>query len=429
LAEEKPIPYYRRNLLAFTGDTVFFVLGLSFSDPVTVLPTFARALGASAPLVGLISTLQSGGWLLPQLISANFVASKERKKPYVVWPSLLNRPMYLAVAAVTYFFGATRPALVLLAFYLCQAIFWTCDGLASVPWFDILGKAFPGRQRGRYLGISQVTGGVLAIGAGVLVRRVLDPTAGLPFPQNYSLLFLLTVAFFSLSLMSMSMIKEPIESTHTERASWGRYLPMLAATLRQDRVFRRVVAARLLAGFGGMAIPFYILYGTEGLGLGTGVVGLGLTLQIIGRILGGLLLGFGVEKMGNRFTILGGLGLTSLAPLLALALGALGGSLLDRTLVLYLYPVIFFFMGVWVNTMMWGFTNYVLDIAPPKDRTTYVGLTNTIGGLLILAPMLGGAILQFTSYVALFAVSLAIYMLAMGVSWRLPRGREVTEPF
>ena len=420
MAEDRVPPHYRQNFVALAGDYIFFILASSFADSSTVLPSFARQLTASAPLIGLISTAQNGGWLLPQLIAANYVASKERKKPYIIWPCSVGRPLYLLLAVIAYFFGTARPTLTLLTLYLCLALFAACDGLASVPWFDVLSKALPGRRRGRYLATSQIVGGVLAIGGGAAVRRVLDPKTGLSFPQNYSLLFLCSFLFYMVSLVFLLFIKEPLESAHAERASWKSYFPILVATLRDDRPFRRIITARLLTGFAGMASPFFILYGVEGLGLGTAVIGFCLTAQVIGRIIGGGLLGLFIERLGNRLTVLGALSAVTMVPLLALGIGFWANAAPDRALLLYVYPLLFLLMGISMETVMWGYTNYVLDIAPPKERPTYVGLTNTITGLLVVAPIIGGTILQLTSYRVLFTVALAVYLLAWTVALRLP---------
>jgi MFS family permease len=87
---------------------------------------------------------------------------------------------------------------------------------------------------------------------------------------------------------------------------------------------------------------------------------------------------------------------------------------------LYLYPLVFFLLGVSLATVNWSYTHYILDIAPPKDRASYVGLANTLGGLLVLAPVLGGALLDATSYGVLFGVTLAFALAALAVSARLP---------
>jgi MFS family permease len=428
LVEEKLPPHYRRNFIALTGDYVAFLVAMAFADTSTVLPAFARELTSSAPLIGLISTTYNGGWLLPQLIAANYVASQEHKKKYVLWPCILGRPLYLVLAAATFFFAKSHPALVLLALYVGIAGFAMSDGLASVPWFDILSKAIPSRRRGRYLAACQVIGGLLAVGAGVIVQRILDPTVGLPFPNNYSLLFFLAFLFLQFSTISLLLIREPIEPTHAERVAWKEYIPTLLRALRQDRAFRGAVSGRLLAGIAGMATPFYILYGTVALRLGATIIGVSLTVQVIGRILGGVMLGTLIERLGNRAAILCGLSIVSCLPALSLALGFWQRLSPQPDALFYVFPLIFFLLGLAQDTLSWGFNNYVLDLAPPRDRTTYIGLTNTVSGLLVISPVIGGGILQFTSYSVLFVVSLSVYAIALFAAARLPKLARAASP-
>jgi len=57
---------------------------------------------------------------------------------------------------------------------------------------------------------------------------------------------------------------------------------------------------------------------------------------------------------------------------------------------------------------MLGFINYLLEIAPEGKRPAYVGLGNTIMGVLTVVPMMGGWLLEATSYPTLFGVTAAI---------------------
>ena len=88
LAVGAAYPHYRRNFIALVVDFAGFGLGFAFYGPSTVLPAFVSVLTSSAPLVGLISTLLMGSWLLPQLIAANYLAAKERQKPHLLHQGL-----------------------------------------------------------------------------------------------------------------------------------------------------------------------------------------------------------------------------------------------------------------------------------------------------------------------------------------------------
>jgi alkanesulfonate monooxygenase SsuD/methylene tetrahydromethanopterin reductase-like flavin-dependent oxidoreductase (luciferase family) len=62
-------------------------------------------------------------------------------------------------------------------------------------------------------------------------------------------------------------------------------------------------------------------------------------------------------------------------------------------------------MGGVNNGNMAGFTNYLMEYAPGAQRPVYIGLANTLNGLVLVAPLVGGWILAGSSYPVLFAVA------------------------
>jgi MFS family permease len=76
-------------------------------------------------------------------------------------------------------------------------------------------------------------------------------------------------------------------------------------------------------------------------------------------------------------------------------------------------------LGVVNSSWMLGFFNYLLEIAPEHMRPAYVGLGNTIMGVLTLTPMLGGWLLEATSYTVLFGLTTVIaaggFLLSLGL--------------
>jgi len=100
-------PDERRNFAAFFGDFFFFGVAMSFVSQTTVLPSLARQLTDSAPLIGLVSTLQTGGWMLPQLIASSYVGSYPLKKPLIVIPALIGRATYPLLALAIWSWATT----------------------------------------------------------------------------------------------------------------------------------------------------------------------------------------------------------------------------------------------------------------------------------------------------------------------------------
>ena len=87
-------------------------------------------------------------------------------------------------------------------------------------------------------------------------------------------------------------------------------------------------------------------------------------------------------------------------PLIALVLQAFGHGRPGLATAGYL--LIFVLIGTLDASFLLGFLVYVLDIAPPGERPAYTGLANTIAGVIVIAPTVGGIILQLTSYPVLF---------------------------
>jgi hypothetical protein len=63
-------------------------------------------------------------------------------------------------------------------------------------------------------------------------------------------------------------------------------------------------------------------------------------------------------------------------------------------------------------------------LAPAGQRPTYIGLFNTISGVLVLLPTAGGLLLGVASYNALFALTAAVLAVAHVLSRRLPPARH-----
>jgi hypothetical protein len=81
-------------------------------------------------------------------------------------------------------------------------------------------------------------------------------------------------------------------------------------------------------------------------------------------------------------------------------------------------------MGAVANSVMLGFFNYVMELAPATQRPTYIGLFNTVGGALVVLPTLGGWLLQTTSYGVLFVLTAVTLAIGWGMSWTLPALRR-----
>ncbi|NOR82344.1 MAG: MFS transporter [Ardenticatenales bacterium] len=415
------IPNYRRNMIAFLGDYIGFALAMTLTSTTAILPDFVGRLTDSLVVVGVFTSVSTGAWLFPQLIFARFLITKERKKPYVILGGVIGRPLYLLYAVALGLGLGRYPVPALLLLLLVQFFFFVTDSLAAVAWLDMLAKALPEAQRGRMISIAQLISGVLSIGAGVMIAALLSAD-GPPFPNNYAVILAAAGVSLVLSLLACVFIVEPTEPVEEQRPSWSSYLPDLLSTLRQDRSFARVIMVRLLAGFDGLATGFYILFAIRELGLPPETVGLFTAAQTAGRILASLGLGRLSQRVGSHRVIQVATAISLTAPLTALALSLAGGRAGAATITIYAW--IYVVIGVVTSAGMLGFMNYVLELAPAGSRPTYIGLFNTISGVLVLLPTAGGFLLGVSSYNVLFVLTAAVLAVAHVLSWHLPPARQ-----
>jgi MFS family permease len=414
--------HLRHNFVAFMVDLVLFGVAISFVNPNTVMPAFVRTLTDSDPLVGLIGSVLSATWLLPQLGIAAVITDKPRKKPYLIAAMFAGRPLYFLLGLAMWAGLARYPAAMLVAFFICIGLFQMLDGTSAVPWYDMLARAVPLTRRGRLLGTGQVISGVLGIGVGALVSLILSAPQ-LPYPTNFALLFVLSSLTLFPAAVALSLVREPEVSvaaaeSHQAAAGLGEQLRQVWA---RDRNFRRLVISQWLVGLLSLALPFYVLHATEVVKLPESVLGWFVSAQMVGSIVAGVGLGWLTERKGPRPAIWLGALMALLAPILALGSHFAPGGLLAQA-----YPLIYLLIGATNSSRMLGALNYVLESAPKERIPLYVSLYNTLAGVLVPASFLGGVLLQITSYPVLFGVTAAGVAAGLWVSLGLDVPRRLS---
>lgn len=412
-----------RNFLAFGLDYVSFASALAFLNLNTILPTFVSRMGAPATLVGLFSTVLMVAWALPQAAAGNVTARQETKKPLLLRAVFLGRPVTLTIPLVLLITRADPPWIILMTILVGFALFFASDAFASVPWLDLLGRAFPAERRGRVISMWQVGKAVSVLGISALVGYLLG-TDGPTFPANYVWIFSGVALCLGISTLAILFIFEPPvpdDEPPTTLIPWREFAAHLHAIWKTDSRFRLLSVARVTFSLSSMAFPFYVLYATDTLRIPDATIGIFIFAQTVGASLASIILGRMADQHGAQRVIIIGTIVAASAPLLALVF-ALGG-LSVRSLYVWIYVCI----GLADNLVMLGYLNYLFDIVPAGQRPIYMGTFNTIGSIGVLGPSIAGWLLGLTSYAVLFAVSLGFGLLTLALATRIPRVRGVLE--
>ena len=398
---------------------IFYRAGMAFSEPMSVLPLFLSHFTHSRTMIGVLSALMNGGGVLPQLFVARRIQNMRRKKPVLVGAIWTRAAAWGILGSLAYFCVSCDPILVLAALVVLLFIFSFAGGVAVIPFMDIWGKAIPATLRGHFFGHRQLWGGLMAVGAGYVVKRVLA-NPGVAFPRNYGLLFLLSFLFIGISYIGLSSVREPEEEVSPQpQQTMGRFLQESLGILWRDGNFRLFVLVQIAAGFGALAAPFYVLYGKKDLGMAASQIGILIEAQMAGGIVSNLLWAELSDRRGNRLVILLTTAAAALVPLLALLAGSLGATVLVAA---------FGLIGLATSGGMIGFTNYLLEIAPAGLRPTYVALNGTLQTLTLGLPILGGVIADHYSYRAVFWTTCSALLAASLLATKLECARNSGSP-
>lgn len=409
----------RRNFNLLVLDGTFFMAGSAFYDASTVIPAFVSTLTDSQLVIGFVATMRSIGWFLPQLVVANLTQGLRRKSRLIIINSLLQRVGLVAMAAITYFYAADNPALALALFLPVFILSSLSEGINGVPWTDVVANTIPAERRGRLFGYQQVYGGVLALLGGLLVRHILQAA---PYPDRYAILFLCTAFGFLLSIVSFMGVREKPSPEISRRQTLAIYFRSLPGIWRGNRSFVKVMGARFCMAFIFLSQPFFVIHARQNLGVDIGTLGFYVSAQMLGSLVGSAIAGHLSDRQGSRRVVIATLCTAFLAPASALLMTAVyswGATGIGAAL----YPLVYFFMGSTFGAGYIGFTNYVIDVAPPGERPTFIGLMNTLLAPFAFLGTVGGALAALLGYQAVFAVSACFGLVGVVLALRLHEPR------
>jgi MFS family permease len=402
---------YRWNFLVNTLDGASFGFGMSFFSSTIILPLFVSHFTDSPLTIGLISFLGWGGVLLPQLFMANAVERAPRKKffPVTLGFFLERLPIFLLAPAV-YFLAIRQPILTLVIFFVLYTWHNVGAGVIIVGWQDMIAKVIPVGKRGRFFGISNFIGNGTGILGALAVPFVLEKFT---FPLGYVFSFAVAGALFFLSWVSLSLTREPVVYSSKPPVSQLNYLRSLPEVLRRDRNFRMYLLSKIIFSLSGMATGFLVVYTVQTWNLPDAEAsGFMIALQI-GLTLANLFFGFLSDRKGHKLS----LEICLLLSALALVLAIIAPS------PWWFFPIFFLSGAVSAGTFISGIS-IVYEFTEAENRPTYIGLANTIPGIVVsVAPLIGGWLAGAMSYRAMFILSAIIG----AVSWVLLRF-SVREP-
>ncbi|WP_370293627.1 MFS transporter [Deinococcus sp. KSM4-11] len=368
-------------------------LGDGFLNVPVVVAGFASRLGAPNWVIGLLPSIAAGGWMLPQLLVAARVRALPYKLPVYRSAAGARTGAYLAMVLVAGLL-ADRPALCLTLFVLAMLVNSLASGVSGLPFLEVVSKTVASDRRARFFGTRNLYGGLLAFGAGLIVRLILG--SSLQFPYDYALIFALATIAYTFGYSVLGRVDEPPDPPQEPQGVRGE-LKAIPQTLR-DPHFRAFLIVRLLLAGGSMSDPFYAANALRSLHFPPATLGIFVMALTGAAPLSNVVWQRVAERKGSRRIIRYATFFYGIAPLYAIVVGALH-------LGTWAYLGVFILTSVAAQGFNLGHTNHLLNIAPPGERSRYIGTLNTLVGGALFLPVLGGLIADAAGYTPVFVLS------------------------
>ncbi|NLG29484.1 MAG: MFS transporter [Chloroflexi bacterium] len=393
-------------------DLAFYAMAGSLIYGSTVMTLYASYLTDSKLLIGLIPAIQNAGYYVPQLIWAQRTEHLPRKKPLMMRVSVVERVGYLAIALGILLWPGAPRWLAYSVLLLSLAAGTSAGGLVAPAWHNLIAKVIPVDRRGRLFGLGQALGGLFGLAGAALSRHLLTAHG---YPLSFGLCFMASFVAQALSWTSLSLNREAAQASEREPLSTREYLRRLPAILQRNRNYARYLLARALVTLGSMANTFYVLFARQEYAI-TDAFAAELTMvALASQMLSNPLLGWVADRTGWKL-------LTELCTLLGLA-AVLVALFAPGAGWLYL---VFALMNISISGTSLASMGMPMEFAGEDDLPTLVALTNSLlAAPVLLAPVLGGWLVDGAGYRGLFWVAIALLVAGWGtLRWAVREPRQ-----
>jgi Na+/melibiose symporter-like transporter len=319
-------------------------------------------------------------------------------------------------------------------------------GVAAIPFLEITSKTVPVTERGSFFAGRRVVGGILGVGAGLLIAAVLkgDPGAlwaqtpvyravksavdaigwsGRDFPYDYGLLIVIGGVISTAGVVAYLFVQEPPAEHIAHPAPIRKHLAEGLAMLKAMPDYRRYLGMRVFYQLTSMAFPFYATYAYVRLGYSQASVGVFVSIWVGAGVISNLVWGRLLDRKGNRAVFLSTAAMSVLAPLSMLVIAARGGEHASSPAVFGAVAATFVFNGAVRSGRFIANQTYLLESAPARRRPLYVGFMNSLSFPFMLSPILGGVIVAALGYQTLFVIGALASVADFAASARLREPR------
>jgi MFS family permease len=391
----------KRNYLGHFLHGMLGMTGWRLVSAPTFLPAYLHAVSGSSAIVGLGLALQQLGGVVTPVVGAANVEHRAKVVPAAMWMGGLARVAILGMAACGWLL---RGQALVTGLLIMMFVFGLFMGAQRVVFQVLLAKLVPLARRGRLQAWRNATGGLIAaLVAYAAGRYLIGPNL---FGHGYPLTFIAAFVATSLGISFFRiLVKEPIPPTLPKRGRLKERLADFPRLVAGNRNFARFLVVQMLATAARIAMPFYVIYVGQTIGLSGAALGL-LSLAFLGAdTLSNLVWGYTGDKTGFRQVLL-----------VSLVVWVAATVLLMTAHVTPAIVLAFFGLGAAQSGYQMAAQTMVLEFGLRDDLPMRLGLSTTAEGLIAtLAPIVGGLVADQLGFPAVFVASIVFLLAALAV--------------
>lgn len=396
------------NRNRFIVQSFFLTAAISVADTSTVLPLIIDYFDGGEVLVGVLSSLMKGGAIVMQLWTA-FKAQEHSKVLNSLKKVFILRFLtWFSVGLSILLFAGGSNLLVLFLISIFLFLFSFTAGVGVIYYQEILGKSFTKKYRGKAIAYKQIASGIAGILSGGISAIILEYFSK---PNSFAFLFIISGLIMSVGFFIFWKFKEPIKNeTVKKEQNFGLFLQNAGKILKSDKNLQIQIFSRFLSYGLFLIFPFIILHAKNELGIAGKDIGLIISLQMAGAVIGNFLWGYLSAKNTNRSIIIISF---------ALAILAILTTFFAKNI--YYFYGIYFIAGAAIDGFRLAFSNLILIIAPVEKRPVYVAVQNNLSSLGLFFAIPGGIILKSFNFNTLAIITLLVLFIGLILSFKLKK--------
>ena len=370
-----------QNFFLQLGANVCTKIGDELASARLVLPWLLSAAGAPGFFIGLLVPIRESLSLLPQLFVAAAIRARAIRKWFWVIGSVVQGACVMVMAAAALMLEGAAAGWTIIALLV---VFSLARGVCSVSAKDVMGKTVSKTRRGTLTGYATAIAGLATIAAGAWLQFREGAPAGAAGVVG---LLLLAGGLWLLGAALYGGVREQPGATEGG-GNAGREAIASLSILVTDVPFRRFVITRALLVATALLVPFYAALAREATdggigGLGALLVAAGVAATVSSGFWGRMADRSSRDVLRLAATIAGVLSLGVAAWHMAGAPGLPAGLVVVAA---------FFVIGIAHAGIRIGRKTYLVDMATVETRATYVAVSNTAIGIVLLAGAVFGLV-------------------------------------